>query len=140
MIVLDTNVISELMRPVPAVSVLGWIGAQPAGVLYVTAISCAEIRFGLHVMPDGRRKQDLIRQAERMFLEDFEGHILDFGMEAAAAYAVIAGERYRSGRPLHPVDGMIAATARVHGAAVATRDRDLEGCGVPIVDPWRDAG
>ncbi len=139
MIILDTNVISELMRPVPDASVLHWLSAQPAGVIHVTTISYAEILFGLHVMPDGRRRQLLTDQANSMFLEDFAGRILHFDMAAAPAYATIVGTRRLAGQPLHPIDGMIAAIAHAHGAAVATRDSDLSDCGVPVVNPWTAA-
>src|SRR4051794_33104518 len=116
------------MRPKPAAAVLHWMSAQPAGVLHVTTISYAEILFGLHVMPDGRRRQRLAEQAESMFCEDFAGRVLGFDMVAAPAYAVIVGTRQQAGQPLHPVDGMIAAIAQAHGAAIATRDGDLAGC------------
>jgi len=135
-IILDTSVISELMLPKPVAAVLHWMSGQPAGVLHVTTISYAEILFGLHVMPDGRRRQRLAEQAENMFREDFAGRVLGFDMAAAPAYATIVGTRQQSGHPLHPVDGMIVAIAQAHGAAIATRDSDLAGCGVPIVNPW----
>jgi hypothetical protein len=136
MIILDTNVISELMRPEPAASVLHWLSAQPAGELHVTTISYAEILFGLHVMPDGRRRQRLAEQAKSMFFEDFAGRVLGFDMAAGPAYATIVGDRQQAGQPLHPVDGMIAAIAHTHGAVIATRDSDLTDCGVPVVNPW----
>ena len=136
MIVLDTNVLSELMRPEPAAAVLDWMAAQPAA-LHVTTPTCAEILFGIALMAEGRRRQNLAEQAERMFAEDFAGRILGFDLAAAAAYAAIAAERQRAGQRLSPVDGMIAAIARVHGAAIATRDGDLAGCGVPLIDPWQ---
>ena len=136
MIILDTNVISELMRPEPATAVLHWMSVQPAGVLHVTTISYAEILFGLYVMPNGRRRQRLAEQAESMFCEDFAGRVLGFDMAATPAYATIVGARQQSGHPLHPVDGMIAAIAQAQGAAIATRDRDLAECGVPVVNPW----
>jgi toxin FitB len=136
MIILDTNVISELMRPEPAASVLRWMSAQPAGVLHVTTISYAEILFGLYLMPDGRRRQRLTEQAMTMFFEDFAGCVLGFDMAAGPAYAAIVGDRQRAGRPLNPVDGMIASIARIYGATIATRDTDLLDCGVPVVNPW----
>ena len=136
MIILDTNVLSELMRPEPAPAVLRWMALQPAGILHVTAISYAEILFGLYVMPDGRRRQHLTEQVESMFFEDFAGYVLEFDMAAAPSYAAILGTRQKSGRPLHPVDGMIVAIAQARGAAIATRDSDFDGCGVPVINPW----
>lgn len=136
MIVLDTNVLSELMRPEPAEAVLQWMAAQQAAALYVTTISYAEILFGIGVMPDGKRRQRLAEHARGMFTEDFAGRVLSFDLAAAPAYAAIVGQRQQSGNCLNPVDGMVAAIAHAHGAAVATRDSDLSGCGVPIVNPW----
>ena len=136
MIVLDTNVISELMRPRPADAVLRWMARQPAAALHVTSISYAEILFGIGLLPEGRRRRALAEQAAAMFAEDFAGRVLGFDMAAAPAYAAIAGQRRQRGSRIEPIDGMIAAIAQTHGAAIATRDRDLIGCGVPIVDPW----
>lgn len=136
MIILDTNVVSELMKPAPAPAVLHWMSAQPAGVLHVTTITYAEILFGLHVMSESRRKRQLVEQASNMFLEDFAGRMLAFEIAAAPAYALIVGTRQQAGKTLDTVDGMIAAISHVHGATVATRDTDLTDCGIPVVDPW----
>lgn len=139
MIVLDTNVLSELMRPEPAATVIQWMSAQPLAVLHVTTLSYAEILYGIGLLPDGKRRQHLTAQAETMFGEDFAGRILGFDLNAAPAYAAIASQRRRAGQPISAVDGMIAAIAHVHGAAIATRDSDLGGCGVPLVNPWEAA-
>lgn len=136
MIILDTNVLSELMRPEPAGPVLAWMAGQSAAALHVTSISYAEILFGIGVLPEGRRRRALAGQAASMFAEDFAGRILGFDPAAAPAYAAIAGRRRRSGNPIQPLDAMIAAIAQAHGAAIATRDRDLADCGVPVIDPW----
>ncbi len=138
MIVLDTNVLSELMRPEPEGAVLQWMNAQP-GALYVTALSYAEILFGIDLLPRGKRRQRLGEQAAAMFTEDFAGRILSFDAAAAPAYAAIVGQRQRAGQRLSAVDGMIAALARIHGAAIATRDGDFAGCGVPLINPWKAA-
>ena len=138
MIVLDTNVLSELMRPEPEGAVLQWMNAQP-GALYVTALSYAEILFGIDLLPRGKRRQRLGEQATAMFTEDFAGRILSFDAAAAPAYAAIVGQRQRAGQRLSAVDGMIAALARIHGAAIATRDSDFSGCGVPLINPWQAA-
>lgn len=139
MILLDTNVLSELMRPEPAEPVLAWMRLQSAAELYVSSISYAEIAYGIDLLPEGKRRRALAEQAKGMFTEDFAGRMLSFDPAAASIYAVIAGGRRRAGNPIHPVDAMIAAIARTHGAAIATRDRDLQGCGVPMVNPWEAA-
>lgn len=136
MIVLDTNVLSELMRPEPEAAVLNWMAAQ-TDALYVTALSYAEILFGIDLLPRGRRRQRLGEQAAAMFTEDFAGRILGFDLATAPAYAAIAGKRQKAGQRLSPIDGMIAAIAHVHGASIATRDGDFSGCGVPLINPWQ---
>ena len=136
MILLDTNVLSELMRPEPAEAVLAWMRLQSAAELYVSSISYAEILYGIDLLPEGKRRRALAEQAEGMFTEDFAGRMLSFDPAAAPAYAAITGGRRRAGDPIQPLDAMIASIARAPGAAVATRDRDLNGCGVPIINPW----
>jgi len=137
MIILDTNVLSELMRPKPAAMVVDWIGAQPAASLYTTSITQAEILHGLMLLPPGRRRSALEAAATSMFAEDFGGRILGFGTDAAPAYARIASDRRRAGRPISHFDAQIAAIARSTGAAIATRNvADFDGCGVTLVDPW----
>lgn len=135
MILLDTNVLSELMRPEPEAAVLEWMAAQ-TDALYVTALSYAEILFGIDLLPKGKRRQRLGEQAAAMFTEDFAGRILNFDLATAPAYALIAGKRQRAGQRLSPIDGMIAAVAHVHGASIATRDGDFAGCGVLLINPW----
>ncbi len=135
MIVLDTNVLSELMRPEPEATVLQWMSAQ-TDALYVTALSYAEILLGIDLLPKGKRRQRLGEQATAMFTEDFAGRILSFDLATAPAYAAIAGKRQKAGQRLSPIDGMIAAVAHVHGASIATRDGDFAGCGVPLINPW----
>lgn len=136
MIVLDTNVLSELMRSEPADAVLHWMASQPIAALYVTSFSYAEILLGIGLMPEGRRRQRLAEQAQGMFADEFAGHVLSFDQSAAAAYAAIASQRQQAGNRINAIDGMIAAIAQVHGAAVASRDSDLAGCGVPLINPW----
>lgn len=138
MIVLDTNVLSELMRATPAPMVVDWIGAQPAASLYTTSITQAEILHGLMLLPPGRRRSALEAAATSMFAEDFGGRILGFGTDAAPPYARIASDRRRAGRPISQFDAQIAAIARSTGAAIATRNlADFDGCGVTLVDPWK---
>jgi toxin FitB len=138
MIILDTNVLSEAMKPTPAAEVLAWLAAQPAASLYTTSITQAEILHGLMLLPPGRRRRALEEAATSMFMEDFGGRILGFGTEAAPPYARIASDRRRAGRPISHFDAQIAAIARSTGAAIATRNRtDFEGCGVTLLDPWK---
>jgi predicted nucleic acid-binding protein len=136
-IVLDTSVISEMMKPEPAQRVVRWMATQPATSLYTTAITQAEILDGIMLMPAGRRRRDVEAAAETMFREDFSGRILSFGSDAAGAYARIASGRSRAGRPISHFDAQIAAIARSTGAAVATRNlSDFDGSGVELIDPW----
>ena len=137
MIILDTNVVSELMKAAPAERVLGWIAAQPASALYTTSITEAEILHGLALLPAGKRRNALESAAEAMLSEDFAGRILPFGSDAAHAYARIAADRRRAGRPISHFDAQIAAIARSAGAAIATRNvTDYDRCGVKILNPW----
>ena len=139
MIVLDTNVISELMRRVPHAGVLAWIGEQPRTTLYTTSINQAEIFYGIEVLSSGRRRQLLAEAAAAMFDDDFAGRVLSFGPVAVAHYAAIVAARRKSGNPIEAFDALIAATARAAGASVATRDiRGFDGCGVALIDPWQD--
>jgi predicted nucleic acid-binding protein len=135
-LLLDTNVLSELMRPEPAPAVQAWMARAPAAAFHVASISVAEILYGIARLPDGRRKEMLTEQAEAMFAVEFAERVLGFGMEAAPAYAAITAARERAGRPIAVQDAMIAAIASVHIATIATRDRDFHGCRVPVVDPW----
>ncbi len=137
MIVLDTNVLSELMKPAPAANVVRWMGAQPAPILDTTSITQAEILHGLMLLPRGRRRNALEAAATVMFEEDFGGRILGFGTDAAPRYAQIASDRRRAGRPISHFAAQIAAIARMAGAVVATRNvGDFEGCGLTVVNPW----
>jgi toxin FitB len=137
MIVLDTNVLSELMRSHPAAPVFAWAAAQPRTALYTTSINKAEILYGIAVLPEGRRRAALAIAAEAMFIDDFAGRVLPFDEEAAVHYAEIIAARRREGRPIEAFDAQIAATARVAGAELATRDvGDFTGCGLALVNPW----
>ena len=138
MIVLDTNVLSELMRSQPAAPVFAWVSAQPRATLYTTSVSKAEVLFGIAVLPEGRRRLALAAAAEAMFADDFEGRVLPFDEAAAVHYAEIVAARRREGRPIEAFDAQIAATARVAGAGIATRHTgDFAGCGLTLVNPWQ---
>jgi predicted nucleic acid-binding protein len=137
MIVLDTNVVSELMRAKPSGAVVRWIAAQPAASLYVTSITLAEVFHGIALLPAGQRRGAIQAAAESMFEVEFGGHVLSFDGAAARAYAGIAADRRQAGRPISNFDAQIAATALVARASLATRNiSDFEGCGLKLVNPW----
>lgn len=137
MFILDTNVLSELMRDEPDARVLGWVARQRVDLLFTTAVSQAEVLSGLAIMADGRRREMLEAAARAMFLDDFAGRVLPFDTAAAAAYAGIFAGRRQMGRPISGADLMIASIAQARDGAVVTRDRGgFEGCGVEVVDPW----
>jgi predicted nucleic acid-binding protein len=136
-IVLDTNVLSEIMKQAPAPTVLRFLAAQPSTSLYTTSITQAEILHGIMLLPVGRRRSALEAAADAMFREEFAERLLGFGSDAAHAYATIASKRSRSGRPISHFGAQIAAIARSAGAEIATRNvDDFQGCGVAIVNPW----
>jgi predicted nucleic acid-binding protein len=133
MIVLDTNVTSELMRPAPLLVVTAWVRARNARELYTTSITMAEIRYGIERLPDGRRK-DLLRITAEDVFSAFAEAVLPFNAAAAAEYAGIVSRRDRTGAPIDGFDAQIAAICRTHGAALATRnvkDFDATGIGSP---------
>jgi hypothetical protein len=137
-IVLDTNVLSELIRPAPEPKVLAWFEAQALDSLFTSAITRAEMLFGAHILPDGRRRDDLVREVKAIFSEDLAGRVLPFDDAAADAYAELAALGRRNGRPSSQSDLMIAGIVRARGATLATRNgRDFEGSGIPLIDPWR---
>jgi predicted nucleic acid-binding protein len=137
MIILDTNVISELMRARPHAGVFAWVAAQPRAMLYTTYINQAELFYGIAALPEGWRRAALDAAARAIFDEDFSGRVLAFGAAAAARYADIVVTRRRAGHPIEGFDGLIAATALSAGASVATRDTaGFAGCGLTLIDPW----
>jgi predicted nucleic acid-binding protein len=135
-IVLDTNVVSEAMRPNPDFAVVNWLNGQAAQTLYLTSVTLAELLFGLGALPDGARKQRLTRALDGL-LALFPGRILPFDQDAAQRYAEMAVAARAVGRPLPAADGYIAAIAGSRGFAVATRNvRDFADTGVDVIDPW----
>jgi len=137
MIVVDTNVLSELMKASPAEAVARWIAAQPAQTLYTTSITQAEILYGILLLPAGRKRDAIRAAAEAMFAIDFQARILPFGSGAAAIYARIASQRRRAGRPISHHDAQIAAIASLEKAELATRNiADFAGCDIRVTDPW----
>jgi predicted nucleic acid-binding protein len=136
-IILDTNVLSETMAPIPSIGVMAWLARQPVEELCTTAVSKAEILAGIARMPAGRRRRELQTEADAMFDEDFERDILAFDSGAAEIYAEMVGQRYATGRIVGRLDVQIAAIARLHGAILATRNTaDFEECGIRLVNPW----
>ncbi|MFN7835399.1 MAG: PIN domain-containing protein [Burkholderiaceae bacterium] len=141
MIVLDTNVISELLRPAPATQVEAWLSAQDGTEVYFTTVGEAELRHGVAILPAGKRRTALAKAIEGILEEDFRDRILPFDRAAANAYAAIAAKRRAAGRPISQFDCQIAAIASAHEAAIATRNTgDYEGCGIDVIDPWLPTG
>jgi predicted nucleic acid-binding protein len=137
MIVIDTNVVSELMRMTPEPAVMTWFSGQDSAELYLTAVSEAELRAGAAILPAGRRRDRLTAEVDAVVREDFAGRVLPFDSAAAKAYAAIAASRRSMGRPILEADCQIAAIARASDAAVATRNgADFEHCGIALIDPW----
>ncbi|MGI8697284.1 MAG: type II toxin-antitoxin system VapC family toxin [Mycobacteriales bacterium] len=138
MIVVDTNVTSELMRPSPSPAVAAWVRAHSPAELYATSITLAEIGYGIERLPNGRRKA-LLRTAAADVFTVFAKHLLAFDATAAAQYAGIVTHRERAGAPIDGFDAQIAAICRAHGAAVATRNgTDFRETGIAVIDPWHD--
>jgi toxin FitB len=137
MIVLDTNVISELFKPVPDAGMLVWMSRQPEMTLFTTTITRGELLYGVRRMPDGQRKDALMLGLSRLFDLRLLGRVLDYDGEAADAYADIAVMRRSEGRPISQSDAMIAGVVRSRGADLATRNvSDFAGCGITVINPW----
>ena len=136
MIVLDTNVVSELMKSDPSPIVLAWIDRQVDP--FITAVTAAELLYGVQRMPVGQRRTHVAAAIADMIDIDFAGRVLPFDVSATVDYAELVVTRERAGRPIGMADGMIAATALSAGATqFATRNvRDFEGIGLPLIDPW----
>lgn len=137
MIVLDTNVVSELFRPRPDPAVVRWLDAQPAGEVAITAVTAAELLYGVARLPVGRRQAALAEAVVAVLRVDFDGRILPFDAAAAESYAEIVAARERDGRPISQADAQIVATCASLGLPLATRNtKDVTGAGVTLVDPW----
>lgn len=137
MILLDTNVISEPMRPQPQVSVAAWLDKQQVETLYLSAITVAELRFGIAILPDDRKKQLLSERLEQTVLPLFARRILDFDVEAAAAYAEVRATARAAGHTVAAADGYIAATAKHRRFSVATRDTaPFVAAGLNVINPF----
>lgn len=137
MLVLDTNVISEALKPEPNARVQAWLQSQPPTSVFTTALSQAEILYGVALLPKGHRQSMLLTAAVLMFEEDFRGRVLPFDSEAATIYAALASARRQEGLPISFADAQIAAVTQSRGGRLATRNvRDFVGCGIEIVNPW----
>lgn len=136
MIVLDTNVTSELMRTSPFPAVASWVRAQRPSDLYTTAVTVAEINYGLVRLPEGRRKDRLVDAAREVF-SGFAGHVLPFDNPAAIEYAAIVIGRERQGMPINGFDAQIASICRTRNATLATRNiKDFHRTGINLTNPW----
>jgi predicted nucleic acid-binding protein len=136
-IVLDTNVLSALMRTDPDAVVVGWLDRQPADSVWITSITVFEARFGLALLPKGKRRSSLEQTFDRMLTEDLSSRVLTLDEVAAAMAAQLAAERQRSGRIVDLRDTLIAGIAQAHRATIATRNtRHFDGLDVPVVNPW----
>jgi predicted nucleic acid-binding protein len=137
MIVLDTNVISEVLRPAPEPKVLSWLRSVPRRDIWTCTVVLAELFSGVDLMPAGKRQQLLREKMEQLVPTLFVNQILLFDLTAARAYGPILATRQAKGRPIDEIDAQIAAIIKVNGAALATRNiRDFEHCGVPLINPW----
>ncbi len=137
MIILDTNVLSELMKPQGSDTVRDWIDGVRREHLFTTSISCAEIFYGLAAMDEGRRRDSLSAAAEALFGQDFAGRILPFDSRAARHFARIAAHRRQAGTRIEDFDGQIAAIALANTMSLATRNvTHFEDCGVDLINPW----
>ena len=137
MIVLDTNVISELTRQSPAPRVISWLDALTAAEIATTAITAAELLYGVAKMPDGRRKTELAAAVHGLLSDDFQGRVLSFDEPAAHRYADIVTGREHLGRPISVADAQIAAICRTIDATLATRNTDdFRETGIELINPW----
>jgi predicted nucleic acid-binding protein len=137
MTILDTNVISEALKPLYSPTVKGWLANQPSHGFFTTSVTQAEILFGIELMAPGKRRDSLLKAASVILYEFLAERILPFDTAAAPFYAEIMASRRRSGRPIDKADAQIAAIARAHGYSLATRNTgDFADCGLALINPW----
>lgn len=140
MIILNTNVVSELMKPEPLARVTAWVGQQPAAELFTTSITEAEIFYGIELLAHGKRRNVLLETAEATFAEDFAGRIFAFDSHAARTFARLAAHARGRGHPRSQADTQIAAIALARGARLATHNvADFRDWGLDLIDPWKDS-
>ena len=136
---LDTNIPSELKKPLPNSSLLGWLAAQQIATFHLSVISVGELRRGFSLLPTGKRRTQLEEWFERVILPLFGDRILPVTHAIGDRWGVLGAERQRNGKPLHLADGLIAATALEHGLTLVTRNtRDFAGMGLTMLNPWED--
>jgi toxin FitB len=139
MIVADTNVVSELMRPSPSARVLDWLRDQPGREVYTSAVTVAEVLYGIERLPAGRRREELRSAATGVF-QSFDEQVLAFDAAAADEYALVVSHRDRLGMPVEGFDAQIAAICRARGATLATRNvSDFRETGINVINPWVDS-
>ncbi|MCL2422926.1 MAG: type II toxin-antitoxin system VapC family toxin [Micrococcales bacterium] len=139
MIVLDTNVVSEPLKAQPDPQVASWLDDQQIDTLYLTTITLAELRQGVAILPEGRRKQTLGDRLERETIALFAGRVLPFDEAASCAYAQVVLNARKAGRPIDAMDGLVAAICATHGHTLATRNvADFLGAGIDLINPWGD--
>jgi toxin FitB len=137
MLILDTNVLSEILRPVPSSRVVEWLESQSRSQLFTTTITQAEILYGVALLPKGARRDKLAVATRAIFEEEFDEKVLPFDSRAADCYASIAASRKSLGRPVSQLNAMIAGISNAHQACLVTRNgRDFADCGIDLVDPW----
>ena len=137
MIVLDTNVLSELMRTDPNANVVAWVEKQLTSELFTTSVNEAEIFYGIELLASGKRREKLLAAADAMFTKDLRGRVLGFDSRAARAFSTIAARRRALGKPINHADAQIAAIAYVQRARLATRNvTDFHDCAIDLIDPW----
>lgn len=137
MIVLDTNVLSELIKPEPDAGVLAWTDRQRSAELAITAVTAAELRAGVAIMPGGRRKVRIAQRIEQLIGTTFRDRVLAFDSRSSEQYADVVARRRRAGTPISILDAEIAAICRQHSATLATRNgKDFAGVGLDLIDPW----
>ena len=138
MIVIDTNVLSEMMKVAPESAVVDWLRQQDPGQVFTTAITEAEVFCGIQLLPPGKRRDLLLSLANAILTTDFRDRILPFDSTAARIFAGLAASRRASGKPMSNSDAQIASIAKAHKAVLATRNtRDFANCGIDLIDPWR---
>ena len=137
MIVLDTNVVSELARPSPSPTVIDWVDAHDSADLVITALTAAEVRAGVALLPGERRKREIGLRMEELLTETLAGYVLAFDIDSSTHYADILAARTRAGRTISAVDAQIAAISRQHQTTMATRNTaDFTGTGIDLINPW----
>lgn len=137
MILLDTNIVSEMMRATPELAVLRWMNRQPSSRVHLSTVSVAEITYGIRILPEGRRRRSLQHSFDRFVTTAFSERLMDFDREAALQYGEIMASRREIGRPMNVADGQIAAVARSRGFILATRNvSDFENCDLELINPW----